>query len=360
MIKYFTIIIRNEPLSPMSIRKKIFWSLLSLLLAGMSIGVVLSQLGEMPLRQLWESIQESNKLYLAAAGVCGALFIVLEGEGLRHILSGIGYKTPFRKGVLYSAADIYFSAVTPSATGGQPACALFMLRDDLPTGAVTMTLIVNLILYTISIVLLGLAAVILDWRMFFRFRLVSKILITVGFAILLGLTVFFFLLLRSGKKVFGAIGGLYRFLHRHKIIRLLDARLARLEKAQEDYDQCVRLMREQPVALRKAFCCNFAQRAVRLLVPVLVYLAMGGSVSMAPTILAIQCFVTIGYNCVPVPGGMGVADYLMVDGFAELMGLEDALHVEVLSRSISFYVCVAVSGMIVLVGYLRQRKRERR
>ena len=35
-------------------------------------------------------------------------------------------------------------------------------------------------------------------------------------------------------------------------------------------------------------------------------------------------------------------------------------NVEVLSRSISFYVCVAVSGMIVLVGYLRQRKRERR
>ena len=93
--------------------------------------------------------------------------------------------------------------------------------------------------------------------------------------------------------------------------------------------------------------------------PALVYMAMGGSIKLAPVILAIQCFVTIGYNCVPVPGGMGVADYLMVDGFSDLMSMEDALHLEVLSRSISFYFCVALSAMIVLAGYLRQRKREK-
>ena len=242
----------------MSIRKKVFWSVLSLLLAGTTLWGVLSQLGEMPLRQLWASIQQSNKLYLLAACICGGLYIVMEGEAIRRIMTGIGYRVRFRHGILYGASDVYFSAVTPSATGGQPACAVFMIRNGLPTGAVTMTLIVNLILYTVSIVLLGLAAVLTNFRLFFHFRLLSKILIAAGFLILLGLTFLFFLLLRSGKKVFGAIGGLYRFLHRHKVIRLLDARLARLEKAQEDYDQCVRLMREQPVALRKAFCCNFA------------------------------------------------------------------------------------------------------
>ena len=235
-----------------------------------------------------------------------------------------------------------------------------MIRDGIPTGAVTVTLIVNLILYTVSIVLLGLGAVLGGFRLFFGFRPVSKILIAAGFAIMLGLTVFFFLLLRSGEKVFGFVGRFYRFLYEHKMIRLLDARLARLEKAREDFDRCVQLMKEQPGALRRAFLCNFIQRAARIAVPALVYMAMGGSISMAPTILAIQCFVTIGYNCVPVPGGMGVADYLMVDGFSDLMGLEEALHLEVLSRSISFYFCAALSAMIVLVGYLRQKKRERR
>ena len=121
----------------MTIRKKVFWSVLSLLLAGMTIWGVLSQLGEMPLRRLWENILESNKLCLLAACVCGGLYIVMEGEAVRRLLEGIGYRVPFRHGILYSAADVYFSAVTPSATGGQPACALFMIRNGLPTGAVT-------------------------------------------------------------------------------------------------------------------------------------------------------------------------------------------------------------------------------
>ena len=95
-------------------------------------------------------------------------------------------------------------------------------------------------------------------------------------------------------------------------------------------------------------------------VPMFTYLALGGSPALAPKVFASQCFVTIGYNCVPVPGAMGVADYLMVDGFTDLMQREEALHLEMLSRSISFYICVAVSGVIVLLGYLRQRNRKRR
>ena len=344
----------------MSIRKKVFWSLLSLLLAGMAIWGVLSQLGEMPLRQLWESVQESNKLVLTAACVCGGLFILLEGAAIRRLLRGIGYAAGVRQGILYSAADIYFSAITPSATGGQPASAVFMIRNGIPAGAVTMTLIVNLILYTVSIVILGLAALITHFRLFFSFRPLSMILIAMGFLILTGLTVLFFVLLHSGKRFFDAIGRFYRFLYDHRLIRLLDARLARLEKARADYDRCVDLVREQPGALRKAFAFNFLQRTARIAVPVLVFLAMGGRASQAITVFAIQCFVTIGYNCVPVPGGMGVADYLMVDGFSDLMGLEDALHLEVLSRSISFYFCVAVSGVLVLAGYIRQKRRERR
>ena len=81
----------------MSIRKKAFWSVLSLLLAGATIWAVLSQLGEMPLRQLRESIRESSKLYLLAACVCGLLFIVMEAQGIRRILEGIGYRAGFRR-----------------------------------------------------------------------------------------------------------------------------------------------------------------------------------------------------------------------------------------------------------------------
>ena len=340
--------------------RKLIWSLISLVLAALTIATVLSQLGEMPLRQLGQTIREADDRYLAAAAVCGALFLLLEGEAVRCILRGAGYSRGFVRGLVYSASDIYFSAVTPSATGGQPASALFMMRDAIPAGVVTATLVVNLVLYTLSIVLLGLGAVVTSFPLLFGFRLLSKILIGVGFAILTGLTLFFFALLGKGDAVFGMLRNLARLLHRWKLLHRLDYWLGRLDHAQGDYDACAALMKGKTVTLVKAFFLNFFQRAAQIAVPMFTYMALGGSARLAPRVFASQCFVTVGYNCVPIPGAMGVADYLMVDGFTDLMPRDEALHLEVLSRSISFYICVAVSGLIVLIAYLRQRNKKRR
>ena len=177
--------------------------------------------------------------------------------------------------------------------------------------------------------------------------------------VLLGLTAFFFILLGRGEKVFGALRNLAKLLHRWKLLHNLDSALSRLDKAQRDHELCAELMRGKTGMLFGAFFLNFLQRVSRIAVPMFTYMALGGIGRLAPRVFASQCFVTIGYNCVPVPGGMGVADYLMVDGFSDLMAFDDAIHLEVLSRSISFYICVAVSGVIVLIGSLIQRKRRR-
>ena len=341
----------------MNNKKNLLWFLLSLLLAALTLWAVLSQTGDMPLQQLWEEIRAAKLGYLAAAVVCGALFILLEGQAILCILRIAGYKRRFRDGTVYSAADIFFSAITPSATGGQPASAYYMIRDGIPSGTVTATLIINLILYTVSIVLLGVITVVTNPQMLTVFRPLSKVLILIGTVILAGLTLFFFLLLRNGEKVFRVIGRFYRFLERHKHIRRIEHRLERLKQAEEEYHDCIRLVREKPWLIIKAFLYNLAQRASQIAVPVFVYLAMGGRADAATKIFSSQCFITIGYNCIPVPGGMGVADYLMVDAYSDLMVLEEALHLELLSRSISFYVCVAVSGIIILLSTILHKKK---
>ena len=50
----------------------------------------------------------------------------------------------------------------------------------------------------------------------------------------------------------------------------------------------------------------------------------------------------------------------MVDGFTDLMPRDEALHLEVLSRSISFYIRVAVGSLTCSSAYLRQRNKKRR
>ena len=71
-----------------------------------------------------------------------------------------------------------------------------------------------------------------------------------------------------------------------------------------------------------------------------------------------KIYVVLGSNCVPIPGAIGVADYLMLSGYKELMSKSDAYHLEILSRGLSFYGCMMISMITVLIGYICLRKKE--
>ncbi len=344
----------------MSLKKKIFWSLFSLLLAGLSIWAVLSQSKKWSIENAIDSLARANKFWLAMAVLCTVLFVTMEGLALSSILKRIGCRRPLARNMLYSTADIYFSAITPSATGGQPASAYFMVKDGIPAGTAAVALLANLILYTLSLVTLGLFAILFHFPLMWKMKLISRVLIGAGFLVQVALTILFFALLSKGAIVFGALERFLRLLHRLHLLHRLEPRLEKLRTAQVDFDACARSMRQTPGIFFAAFGWNLAQRAAQLAVPMCVYLSLGGMPRRAGMLFASQCLVALGYSAVPIPGAMGVADFLMLDAFSSFIGLDDAFRLEMLSRGLSFYICVAVSGVVTLIGYLLLRKKKRK
>ena len=94
-------------------KKKIFWSIFSLLLAGLSIWAVLAQSKTMSLYKLWHSLKNANPFWIFAAILCMIGFVYFEGAAILVIIKAIGYKRSQAGGLLYSASDVYFSAITP-------------------------------------------------------------------------------------------------------------------------------------------------------------------------------------------------------------------------------------------------------
>ena len=211
------------------------------------------------------------------------------------------------------------------------------------------------------LVILGLLSVLFWPGVFFRLGTLSQILIGVGCVIQVALTVLFFVLLGKGPAVFGLARRFVRFLHSKKLVHRLDHRLRKLDDAQAEYETCARVMKGKSGVFFHALIWNLLQRAAHLAVPMCVYLALGGQLRWAGLLFASQCLVVLGYSPVPIPGAMGVADYLMLDAFSGLSFLlaEDAFQLEMLSRGLSFYICVATSGIVTLLGYLVTRKREK-
>ena len=341
----------------MAKKKNWIWSAVALILAALSVWTVMQQAKDYSLNDVKEYFMTADPFWIVMAVICMACFIIFEGLAILCVMKSFGHPRAFHKGVIYSAADIYFSAITPSATGGQPACAFFMIADGVPAAVSAIVLLLNLVMYTISIMTIGLIAVILRPSLFIHFQMPSKILIVIGYLVLGTLTVFIILLIKREDWVH-AIGTFFiRILTKIKIIKNVPKFEKKLDRITNEYRDCAEMINGQRKMLVKCFLYNFLQRALQICVSVMVFLAGGGEAAKAIDIWCTHAFSVIGSTCVPVPGAIGVIDFLLVDGMSDLMSDQDAISLELASRGISFYICVITCLVIVAVGNFALNRR---
>jgi len=342
---------------------KILWSIVFLLIAAMTIWAVVNQNGGISVKELLNDFKGERIGWLIASLVAIGLYIWLEGHALLTINRSMGYPGKFSDGLLYSASDIYCSAITPSATGGQPASAYFMIKRGIPGSVATVSLLVNLIMYTLSIVALGVLFLIFKFDIVLALPLPAQLLIYVGVAVQIGMTLVFVLLLWKVRLLWVIGDSSICFLGWLHLLRHTYKKRIKLRRALNSYRDQVKQVSGQTSTLVKAFIYNLLQRSSLITVSGLVCLAMGGTFSDFISVCALQAFVILGASWIPIPGAMGVTDYLLLVGFASYWpgwSEEFAMHLELCSRGVSFYACVLLCGSFVLFMMAKDKIKERK
>lgn len=351
-------------------RNKRKWSLITLLIAVACILTIAASCKSFDFKTLLMDIKNAKVIYLMFAFLGMLCFIVFEGLALNCIVNGILNETKhsiFRKhkknldkqnGILYAASDIYFSAITPSASGGQPASFLFMVKDGIPGSVATVVLLVNLVLYTIALMVIGLVCVILRPGLFFYLPLFAKILIVIGYLVLVGMTVLFQLLLWKSEILHRFFELCLKILSRFHLLRNETKKRNRLKKLMDEYRICAEAIKNKYGMLIKGFLFNLLQRLSQISVSLFCFLAIGGSASKVIDLFAVQGLATIGSNSVPIPGGMGAVDYLLIQGLDTIEEVTEAANLELMSRGISFYLCTVLCGAIVFITYTVKKMKE--
>ena len=92
------------------------------------------------------ALKSANPGFLLCAVASAFGFLLFEAAALTVCCRMLGAACPLRKSVVYSAADLYFSAITPSASGGQPASAYLMLGDGISVPVAAAALLANLVM----------------------------------------------------------------------------------------------------------------------------------------------------------------------------------------------------------------------
>ena len=332
-----------------SLKSKLIWSLVFVAIAALTIWAVTSQEG-FTFTGFIEFLGSLHPGWLIAAFLGMAGFIVFEALAVMTIIKSFGYKRPFRKGIIYSTSDIYFSAITPSASGGQPASAYFMMKDGIPGSMTTVALIVNLVMYSFAIVIIGIVSILLKPAVFVGFPIAGMILIGAGAVLLIGIALFFLLILYKSSIILKIGKVCLSLLAKMHIIRNLEGKVARLESAIGEYNSHVAHLKGKKWMAIRALIFNVLQRASLISVSLFTFLAAGGDSSLAIDVWVTQCLVVIGTNMLPIPGAMGISDLMLIWGFSAIGFTEAAAtNLNLASRGISFYLSVILCGLSIII-----------
>lgn len=331
-----------------------------LLLIAVTLTVLLFSYKELNFGNIIAFVKNSRWWLLILSAVCMVMGIIFEGLSLFTISRSLGHKTRLLPSVAYSSAYTYYSAITPSATGGQPASAYYMVKDGMSAGTASFTLVMNTVAYIASLVVLTAVAFAIKPQLFLEFDFWPKFFVILGVVIQSALFVLLFLCMTFNKALKKFCNGIITLLTKIRIVKNPEKWRNKAEMEVGKYADCFKQFKKKPFVFFIALVFNVCQRVVRVLITCCICIAADPE---APfwDIFVLQSFITVGYTSLPMPGGVGVFEYLYV----RIFGLIFADTAFILSsmmvmRTVSYYLSIVVSGIITLSFHTRLLHRKSR
>lgn len=320
-----------------------------LLLIGITLTILLTCNRELNFENIKGFLKSSNPWFIAVILLCMILSIAFEGWSMHLIVRRLGYRPKIRSSMAYAAADVYYSAITPSASGGQPASAFYMMRDGISAGVTSFGLLFNLISYTASIFIIGILGFALNPSLLWQFKGFVQFLVILGIVLQVLLLAFFIACICWHKGVLKLGNGVITLLTKMHIVKKTEKWREKLKVEVEKYHQSFREIRKHPTLFFEALALNTAQRIAQLLIPSFVCLAASPETDFG-LLFSMQALVLLGYNSIPLPGGVGAYEYLYLNIYAAAFGNAFILSAMMIERAVSYYLRTAVSGVYML-GY---------
>jgi len=300
--------------------------------------------------QLADALLSADWRFLLLGVPLMALFLCCEAKATHSILRALGCPQPFRRCAYYSSVGFFFSTITPSATGGQPAQILAMTKDGTPAASGALDMLLVTIGYNTAAMIWGLFALFTDGHLTERLGGQVGLLLGLGLAIfgLLDVAMFLFLFLPGPAKrlLYGCIAlaaKLYPPLNRADLEKLANQHL-------REYHRGADLIRRAPALLAQVVGLSMVQLGCSYAVPYVVYRAFGLSGFGLGEVMALQALCSIAVGYLPLPGSAGAAENVFLRGFLLIYGGALVAPAMILSRTLSCYLVLLTTGAVLAAG----------
>lgn len=286
--------------------------------------------------------------YILVAILCMTCFVFSEGINIYRTLKLSNCKTTIIQCIKYALVGFFFSSVTPSASGGDPMQIYYMKKDKLPIGQSALAVLTEFSSFQFVTIIMAIIGFITNYNFIgesignIKYLLIIGVLINSLILIALLLNIF------SNKiilKILNLICKLLNKMHYKKTEKFKDKSLKQIK----EYKKGTRLLKKNKKVLVKIILTTIIQITLYHSIPYFIYLSFGLTGVNYFTFLALQAVLYISVSSIPLPGSVGVSE----GGFMIIYNLlfpEKLLSsAMLLSRGISFYLFVIISGLAILI-----------
>ena len=88
------------------------------------------------------AVLKANPLFVALGMLCMFGFIYCEAANIYFLSNTFRERVRFKSCLKYAFVGFYFSSITPSSSGGQPAQVYYMNKDNVKVGASTLSFLI--------------------------------------------------------------------------------------------------------------------------------------------------------------------------------------------------------------------------
>ena len=292
-------------------------------------------------------------ILLAVCAMC--LFLFCEGLNIARALRLFGYEAGQKKGVKYALVGFFFSAVTPSASGGQPMQLYYMSRDNIEVSHGTLALLFELLSFQTVTIGLGIAGYLYQSRLIGEAMGNLRLLLLLGIsanAAVMGLLICALFSKKMMAKIVQLVVKLIRVFSREKAV-LAEQKLS---GQLEEYRESAVCLKQNKAIFFKTVATTMVQLLAMYSVPFLIYKSFGLSGYTAAQAIALQAVLYVSVSALPLPGALGVSESAFMMLFRTLFPQSLLSGAMVLSRGVSFYLFVLVSGLCASAFILIKKK----
>jgi len=286
--------------------------------------------------------------WIAVAFCCTLMYWITDAFVIQTITQALLKKQRFRDSFKVTMTGQFFNAITPFASGGQPAQVYLMARGGIKAGHAASIMVVKSILYEATVFIYSFVGFVVMLP-FFKTRVPHFVLLYfIGASINLIVVLMYGLFLFKEETANRLLNVIFFFLKKIKISKKLDAFKSKLESGLENFKEgAVKLKNRKGLAIR-IFMLQLLQLTFLFSVPFFIYLAVEAKNPQYLKMLFAQSLSTLMVSFVPTPGSTGGAEGVGYLFFSVFFGKKIVIPVILMWRLLTYYANIIFGGLITL------------